>query len=217
MSSSVKKPNRGIERTAGIGGAILAAPWVVQGVLRIVDAISRAQTVMTVVPYLGMLTHPLAFAGEFLGAIGLLFYATRLEHYREAQEVPLIIRPWTEPERPKRHWFWLKLAIFSGSLSLVTALLIFGWLRYAPHLSKTVSEQKASLTEPTHAPPPQSPEPARAAHESPPHYVATPRPGASSKKEEGKVASDKVSPPTAPIIPVPDRQPIPKVAGSIPK
>ena len=30
---------------------------------------------MTVVPYLGMLTHPVAFVGEFLGAVGLLFYA----------------------------------------------------------------------------------------------------------------------------------------------
>ncbi len=121
----VEKSRRSKERAAGIGGAVLAAPWVFQGVLRIIDWISRGQTAMTIAPYLGVLTHPVAFVLEFLGAVGLLFYATRLEHYREAQETPLIIRPWSEPEQPQRHWFSLKIGLATGFLSVLGAVAVF--------------------------------------------------------------------------------------------
>jgi hypothetical protein len=121
----VGKSTKNIERAAGISGAVLAAPWVFQGVLRIVDWISRAQTAMAIIPYLGIFASPAAFVIELAGVTCLLFYATRLEHYREAEETPRIIRAWSEPDRPKRHWFWLKGALASGSLSVLAAIFVF--------------------------------------------------------------------------------------------
>jgi hypothetical protein len=88
------------ETAYGIGGSLFAGPWVFIGVCHLIDWISRAQVVMAITPYLGPLTNPLAFLVELIGAVGLLFYATRLEHAREARDVPLIIRPWAEPEKP---------------------------------------------------------------------------------------------------------------------
>jgi hypothetical protein len=162
---------------------------------------------MTVVPYLGILTHPSAFVIEFLGGIGLLFYATRLEHYREAHEAPLIILPWTVPERPKRHWFWIRLAIASGSLSLLAALSVFVWLRYAPHPGKTVvAEHKASLPGPTSIPVPQdSKRSAKPDHASRSHTTSNPNPRPPNSKDKEK-ASNNAIPPAPIIIPIPDRQ-----------
>ena len=46
----------------------------------------RAQVAIAVAPYLGVLATPVAFVVELLGAVGLLFYATRLEYHRENEE-----------------------------------------------------------------------------------------------------------------------------------
>jgi len=116
-------PNRAKEKFSGVGGVVLMAPWVFQGVLRVWDWAGRAQTAMTIAPHLGVLSTPLAFLTELLGVSGLLFYATTLEHQREADETPRIIQAWSEPEKPKRHWFWIKVAIGVALISLVAACI----------------------------------------------------------------------------------------------
>jgi hypothetical protein len=55
--------------------------------------------------------------------------ATRLEHLREADETPLIIRPYSEPEKTKRHWFWLKIALVALGTSVFGAMAVFVVLR----------------------------------------------------------------------------------------
>ncbi len=93
---------------------------------------------------------PPAFLFEFLGAVGLLFYATRLEHDREIEETPRIIRPWSEPERPKRHWLWIKIALVSGSISLVGAISVFLLLRHGePPASNAINHPELPSVTPT--------------------------------------------------------------------
>jgi hypothetical protein len=120
--------NRAKEKFSGFGGAVLMAPWVFQGALRVWDWAGRAQTAMTVAPHLGILSTPLAFLIEFVGVAGLLFHATRLEHQREADETPRIIRAWSEPEKPKRHWFWIKVAIGVVFVSIIAACITAYWI-----------------------------------------------------------------------------------------
>ena len=159
------KPGKARERTSGYGGAVLAAPWVFLGSLRILDWVGRAQTAMTVAPYLGVFSTPLAFVLELLGVAALLFYATRLEHYREAEETPLIIRPWSEPGKPKRHWFWIKLAIVSGGLSFIAAMCVFMWLHYSQERPmQVVTTQSMGAVS---VPPPAVPSSASASHPIP--------------------------------------------------
>jgi hypothetical protein len=136
------KANKNQERAAGIGGVVLVAPWVFLGVLRIIDLISRAQTAMSIVPYLGVFADPIAFMIEFIGVAGLLFYATRLEHVREAEDTPRIIRAWSDPEQPKRHWFWIKLAIGVASVTVVVAVGLSMWFRF--HKAHSVGTSTSS-------------------------------------------------------------------------
>lgn len=96
---------------------------------------------MTLTPYLGVLGTPLAFVLELVGVAYLLFCATRLEHAREADETPRIIRPWSEPEKPKRHWFWIKIGVASAVVSGLSALVVFSMLRHAP--APSVAKQGA--------------------------------------------------------------------------
>ena len=139
---------------------------------------------------------------EFLGAIGLLFYATRLEHYREAHETPLIIRAWAEPEKPKRHWFWIKLAIASASFSVIAAIAVFAWTGYAHRNSHSVT---AEVKAPTATKPaaPVNPIPK---HTSSPARVLPPHTEKTTEKPSTKTA--KV------VIPIPDRPAPPKPAGN---
>jgi hypothetical protein len=92
--------NKKLESASGIVGSVLAGPWIFLGVCHLIDWMGRLQTVMAITPYLGILTSPLAFLGELIGAVGLLYYATTLEHSREAEQPPRIIRPYSEPEKP---------------------------------------------------------------------------------------------------------------------
>lgn len=204
-----EQPNKARERAAGIGGAVLAAPWVFQGVLHLVDWIGRAQTAMTITPYLGIIASPPAFLIEMIGAIGLLFYATRLEHSREAAETPRIIRPWSEPEVPKRHWFWIKLAIASATLSILAGLAPFWWLRYTKEpTSSAVGKQPGDSVSKPPTPFPEYPisttPPARPSIvPQPPNKASSVKfspPAPAPAKDQPGLASPAV------IIPIPDRQ-----------
>lgn len=142
----MKKPIKRVEQVAGIGGATLAAPWVFTGVLHLLDWISRAQTVVAVAPYLGTLMTPPAFLTEFVGAVGLLFYATRLEHFREADEAPRIILAWQDPPKIKRHWIWLKAALTVVAVAFLVATITgIRILRKAPELSLPPNTAKSSV------------------------------------------------------------------------
>ncbi len=77
---------------------------------------------------------PPAFIAELVAAVGLLFYATRLEQSREADEAPRIIRPWTVPEKPKRHWFWLKIAMTSCFVAVGAAIAVTAFFGNRPLL-----------------------------------------------------------------------------------
>ena len=84
---------------------------------------------MAVGPYLGVLMTPLAFLIELFGAVGLLFYATRLEQNREREDAPRIITPYTIPTKPKWHWFWLKLAGVVAAVVVTGAISLGAWLK----------------------------------------------------------------------------------------
>jgi hypothetical protein len=136
------RPNN-TENISGIGGSILAGPWVFLGVWHLVDWIGRAQTAMAITPYLGIFASPIAFLLEFIGAVGLLFYATRLEHAREADAVPLIIKPYADPKKPKRHWFWLKIASCIAAVSVIAGVGTGAWLKARIQTAQT---QKQNIT-----------------------------------------------------------------------
>ena len=119
-----------IETTVGTGGAVFVGPWVFFGVWRLIDLIGRTQTTLAMAPYLAILASPIAFVIEFIGAVGLLYYATTLEQSRESKAAPRIIRPYSESTKPKRHWFWLKVAIAVSVLSSCGAVLAFLFLRH---------------------------------------------------------------------------------------
>jgi len=128
MVSGAGKPNKAQEKAAGIVGATLAAGWVFDAAVHLLDWISRSQTIAALDPYVHYLVTPWALLTQFIAAVGLLFYATRLEHFREADEVPLIILAYTEPPKPKKHWLWLKVGIGSAAASLAVALSLGWWL-----------------------------------------------------------------------------------------
>jgi hypothetical protein len=116
--------NKNWERAYGISGSVLAGPWVFVAVWHLIDWIGRAQTAMAITPHLGVLVNPLATLLELIGAVGLLFYATRLEHAREADDAPRIIMPFALPEKPRRHWFWLKVATAISVLACAGAVVV---------------------------------------------------------------------------------------------
>jgi len=140
----VAKPNRKLERLVGTGGAVFAGPWVFFGVCRLIDWVGRAQTTVAITPHLGILATPQAFVLELIGAVGLLYYATTLEHSREAVDAPRVILAYSSgPEEPKRHWFWLKVAISVCAISCVAAGLAFLLIR---HYSVRSPPQMAKAT-----------------------------------------------------------------------
>lgn len=138
------------ESAIGIGGSVLVGLWVFSGVCHLLDWIGRAQTTMAITPYLGIFASPLAFIVEFIGAVGLLFYATRLEHAREAEDSPRIIRPWSKPEKPIRHWFWLKMGLGATVISAFSAAGFFFVLRsHGNTPSVVVTAKQQSQTDPS--------------------------------------------------------------------
>src|ERR1035441_3612944 len=116
------KPNKTTEAAAGVVGVAFVATWMFDAGLRIIDWISRGQTMMALDPYIHYLVAPWAILIQFLGAVALLFYATRLEHFREVDEAPRIILAYTTPEKPKKHHLWVKLSVGSAILSVVVAV-----------------------------------------------------------------------------------------------
>jgi hypothetical protein len=130
MANGTGKPNKPLERTTGIGAVVLTPLWIFIIAIHVIDWISRGQTMMALDPYIHYLVTPWAEIGEFILAVGLLFYATRLEHFREADEAPRIILAYTEPVKLKRHWFWLKWGIGSAILSLIVAISLVFWLHH---------------------------------------------------------------------------------------
>jgi len=94
---------------------------------------------MSLGPYIRYLGNPLVQLGEVLGAVGLLVWATRLEQARETEAAPRIILPYGtgEPERPKRHWFWVKIG---GILAVIAVIFIT-----VSALSHHIPSKKAQL------------------------------------------------------------------------
>ena len=161
---------------------------------------------MTVLPHLGILTHPLAFLVELCGAIGLVIFATRLEHERETDETPRIIRPYSEPERPKRHWFWLKIAFGAVTCSALVAIGLGLWVRHTQSKQSEVAKKESAPAQP-----------------APPQSIPVPQLKSSAKSDrktkDGESKQPTVAQPTAAsgvkltgpiIISVPDRPATPK-------
>ncbi len=188
------KPNKAKERAAGYGGATLGASWLFWAALHVVDWLGRAQTAMTVAPYVGILSTPLALLLELLTATGLLLYATRLEQDREAEEAPRIILPFAPPVKPNRHWYWIKLSIITGAASLVAALCVFAWIRvHRPQpinsaTVETVPKKVDSSVTPKPNPPLTEGPSAAPATKAPPSKKAEPLP----------TSTGNVTPPTTP-------------------
>jgi len=75
-------------------------------------------------PYVHYLVSPWALLAEMSCVACLLFYATRLEQIRAADEAPRIIRPYTIPEKPKKHIFWIKTALCSAGTATILAVVV---------------------------------------------------------------------------------------------
>lgn len=144
-------PNRKIEQTTGIAGGVAVVLWMFNAGVRIIDWISRGQTMMTLDPYLHYVVTPAALVLELLGMALLLFYATRLEHVRELDEAPRVVLAYEEPQQPKRHWFWIRIGSSLALVSALGALTVFVATRHhrSPAQSKettqSVSAQQITL------------------------------------------------------------------------
>jgi hypothetical protein len=104
----VLRPNKTIEKSAGIVGSLAIFGWAFHGALLVIDSIGRVQTTVAMAPYLGSLMSPLAFVLEFVGGFFLLWFALKLEYSRERDEVPLVILAYTSPKTLKPKRLWLK-------------------------------------------------------------------------------------------------------------
>lgn len=105
------KPNKTVERAAGIGGQVLTVPWIFSAAVHVIDWIGRGQTTLTLPSFVETLATPWANLIELLGAVSLLYYATRLEDARELDEAPRVILPYSKPPELRRLRIWLKLAV----------------------------------------------------------------------------------------------------------
>ena len=145
MEQGSVKPNKARERAAGVTGTVLSIPWIFNGTIQVIDAISRGQMVMELNPYISFVTKPWAFLLELFGSICLLYYATRLEQVREIDETPRIIRPYSVPQKPKRHRLWIKLwvasVIFVAGGTVATVRI---YHRHHVNNSATIKPEKAS-------------------------------------------------------------------------
>src|ERR1700723_912925 len=109
------------ERTVGITGILIG---ILLMVLRVLDWISRGETLMSLNPYIHYLERPIPQIFEILLVVGLLIWATKLEQAREDDDVPRIMLPYgnREPAKPQSHWFWVK----SGIVFAVVCLVVIG-------------------------------------------------------------------------------------------
>lgn len=106
-----KRPRSFWERIFGIVGGVATVAWIFQVCLRVIDAISRVQTLMAVEPYVHYLLTWWAQLIELGAAVTFIVLATRIEHSRETEDAPRIILLETrEPTPPKRDWLWMKVA-----------------------------------------------------------------------------------------------------------
>jgi hypothetical protein len=114
-------PKKKLERIAGIMGAIFI---MVEVGIKLLDWISRAQTVMTLNPLLPYLATPYGVGGALIVGFILVIWATRLEQTREENDAPRIITDFNsrKPSPIRRHWFWAKL---TGILVVLSLIVVF--------------------------------------------------------------------------------------------
>ena len=122
MMEARERPKNARERAFGLGGVVGSVVTVVTCGL---DWISRGQTVISIYPLLHYLRNPGVYIVELVATAFALHYATRLEKDREIDETPRIIRPFTEPAKPKRHRRWLKRSAWSMGTTLLILSIFF--------------------------------------------------------------------------------------------
>ncbi len=147
---------KSIEQAAGIFAFFFFCLWLLESAIKVLDAISRVQTLITLGPYLPMLGTWWGQSALLLAAALLFIWATRLEQERENDASSKIYlpgvshdgKPGVPPPKPKRRWFWAKLAAFA--LALVS-LIAVGDISIGHFRTRSVVIQTS--------PPPQQPTP----------------------------------------------------------
>lgn len=86
-----KRPRSVLEKTLGIAGGVAAAAWLFTLFLRIIDVISRVQTVLALEPYVHYLVTWWAQLIELVLAVSFIVVATKIEQLRETEDAPRII------------------------------------------------------------------------------------------------------------------------------
>jgi hypothetical protein len=107
----LKSPRSTGEKLAGAVAGIFTFSGVFVLVLRIIDSISRVQTLATLEPYIHYLLTWWGQLIELGTAVFLVVCATRIEQAREKADAPRIILPYSrQPDPIERHRLWIKLA-----------------------------------------------------------------------------------------------------------
>jgi len=143
-----KRPRSLLEKAFGIAGGMAATAWIFALFLRVIDTISRVQTVLALEPYVHYLVTWWTQLIELAMAVTLIVVATRIEQTRETEDAPRIILLGTrEPTPIKRHWLWMKVAgagTLIAAFAAVGVFLIVGYSRQtSEHASGAIAQSRS--------------------------------------------------------------------------
>jgi hypothetical protein len=150
---------------AGSVGSLLFAGGALPSIIRLIDQISRLQTVVSLMPYLDLFSTPVSIGCLILGP-SLVWYAISSEHKKDLAEAkqieeesgPRIWTPgcgWRPDEQPPPlplppvNWLWFKVLAALGTVSVVVALG-FAFFYHRQPLAKPTATV-ATIAKPTEA------------------------------------------------------------------
>lgn len=204
-----KRPRSLREKTFGIVGGVATVAWIFPVCLRVIDVISRVQTLMALEPYVRYLVTWWAQLIELGAAVTFIVLATRIEHSRETEDAPRIILLETrEPIPPKRDWLWMKVA---GAGTLFAALAAGGVFLVVKH-SRQPSERASGSAVQSQSVPVKSITAAPTRNPTNASEVKT-HSASPPKKSVVPPAVQAKSIPQPAVIPVPDNPVHPKVVA----
>ena len=210
-----KRPRSPREKILGIIGGVAATAWIFTFFLRVIDSISRVQTLMSLGPYVHYLITWWAQLIELFVAVTSIVLATRIEQARETADAPRIILLATrEPTPIKRDRLWMKVTAIGILLAASAAVAVFVGVRHSKQTTQIASVRSKSGS---------ASQPGAAPSQSPTHSSEANTAPANPQKKNTKphpVQTKSVSPSTTPrstpiVIPVPDRPHSPKAPGEI--